>query len=484
MAVKPRFPLVGKILLLAALNLVLVGAILSVYIDFQLRQEFESFLMATARDRIMAVAQLLYYELQGTPPEHRSPVLARYSSAYSVEFYLFDAEGKELAGQKVSLPEEVARRLTRGRGGRPLERAGTEPPPSLEASLEHGHLPPFPPFLVTAQHRFHYWVGVRMPFREGGESIHFTTLLIASPSLLDNPFFFQWRPWAGIALITLAVSLLCWLPLIRGLTHSVGQAMKATARIAEGDFNVQVPTNRRDELGHLGASINRMASRLESLVRGQKRFLGDAAHELRSPLGRMRVALELLERRASPEEAGYVSDLQEEVERMVQLTDELLAYAKADLRPEPAQLQPTLVHETVARVVQLEATPETDIRVQVPTSLRVKVEPEFLFRSISNLVRNAIRYAGQAGPITVAAAPRGDMVEITVADSGPGVPEEALEKVFTPFFRLEASRNPRTGGIGLGLAIVRSCIEACHGSVECRNRQPSGFEVILTLPAV
>ena len=111
--------------------------------------------------------------------------------------------------------------------------------------------------------------------------------------------------------------------------------------------------------------------------------------------------------------------------------------------------------------------------------------PDYLFRALSNLVRNAIRYASRAGPISVSARSEEGEAAITVADHGPGVPDTALEDLFTPFFRLEASRNRDSGGTGLGLAIVKASVEACKGTVRARNRRPAGLEVEirLTMPA-
>jgi two-component system sensor histidine kinase CpxA len=113
----------------------------------------------------------------------------------------------------------------------------------------------------------------------------------------------------------------------------------------------------------------------------------------------------------------------------------------------------------------------------------VRGDEKYLFRAISNLVRNAIRYAGGQGPITISAEREADRIVVTVSDCGPGVPEGALEKIFTPFFRLESARDRKTGGTGLGLAIARSCVEACGGAVTCANRQPRGLNVVLTLQA-
>ena len=126
-----------------------------------------------------------------------------------------------------------------------------------------------------------------------------------------------------------------------------------------------------------------------------------------------------------------------------------------------------------------------DQPLQVETSVDDKLNalagPEYLFRAISNLVRNAIRYAGHAGPVRISARAEQGKVYVTVADQGPGVPEAALEEIFAPFYRLDPSRNHQTGGVGLGLAIVKACMEACRGVVSCRNRQPSGLEVEIQL---
>jgi len=104
-----------------------------------------------------------------------------------------------------------------------------------------------------------------------------------------------------------------------------------------------------------------------------------------------------------------------------------------------------------------------------------------LERSISNLIRNAIRYAGEAGPITVRASLEGKRAVVAVSDCGPGLPEDQLERIFAPFYRPEEARTRETGGSGLGLAIVKSCVEACRGDIECRNVKPHGLEVRIRL---
>jgi two-component system sensor histidine kinase CpxA len=286
----------------------------------------------------------------------------------------------------------------------------------------------------------------------------------------------------AVVLAVILISAACWLPLIRGLTRSITQLTRATGQIAEGHFEVGLPANRRDELGRLSDSINTMARRLSGYVHGQKRFLGDIAHELCSPLARIQLALGILEQRARTNQLEYVADVQAEVEHMSGLINELLAFSKTQMST-GLQISKVNVADTVRRVLEREGSSETQIETHVSDEVDVLAHPDYLFRSLANLVRNAIRYAGSAGPIVISADNGGEEVFISVADSGPGLPDDELENVFKPFYRPEFARQRETGGTGLGLAIVRSCIESCGGSVECLKRSPKGLHVEIRLPA-
>jgi two-component system sensor histidine kinase CpxA len=166
---------------------------------------------------------------------------------------------------------------------------------------------------------------------------------------------------------------------------------------------------------------------------------------------------------------------------MAGLVNELLSFSKASLGGAAVKLQPVNVAELVERAVHRERSDAVKIETSVSQELTAQADPELLVRSLSNLLRNAVRHAGAAGPITVNAGALENAVEITVADCGPGVPEAALQKIFDPFFRLDESRARDTGGVGLGLTIVKTCVESCGGTVACRNRQPSGLEVTVRL---
>ena len=293
--------------------------------------------------------------------------------------------------------------------------------------------------------------------------------------------FFDPTPWVIVGFGALLFSVLFWIPLVRGVTRSLSQMTRATEQISEGRFEARVDERRGDELGRLSQAINRMAARLSGFVTGQKRFLGDIAHELCSPLARIQVALGILEQRADEKQKAYVNDLREEVEQMSRLVNELLSFSKAGLTPQEIKLEPVGLAATTRRVLELEATRDGQVQVQIPDNLLVLAQPELLFRALANLVRNAVRYAGQAGPIAVSALRRDDAVVVTVADQGPGVPEASLQQIFDPFYRAEPSRSRDTGGVGLGLAIVKTCAEACQGTVSARNRTPRGLEIQIVL---
>jgi two-component system sensor histidine kinase CpxA len=303
-----------------------------------------------------------------------------------------------------------------------------------------------------------------------------------SDTLSAGGLIFDPKPWLALGGGVIAFSLLFWLPLVRGITVTVGRMMHATRQIADGRFDVRLNMRRRDELGALGASIDQMAARLDGLVTGQKRFLGDIAHELCSPLARLQLALGILEQRAGQKDTEFVRAASEKAEQIATLVGELLSFSKASYGAPVVRLQSPRIRDAAAEALRREGTDGADVRIEIDEQLRAVADPDLLTRALGNLIRNAIRHAGAAGPITMHAARVDQEVEIVVADCGPGVPEEDLPRIFDAFYRVDASRTRDTGGSGLGLAIVKACVESCCGSVTARNRQPHGLEIRILLP--
>jgi two-component system sensor histidine kinase CpxA len=477
-----RFSLWLKILLVAFLNVFLLLSIFFVVARLQFRVDLSSFLLAPARDRMISVSHLLAVELPNVSRQRWSDILSQYSSTYPAELFLFDRDGFQLAGKPVQPPERLFPR-------RP------PPPEHREENRfqeEHGHRGPPPPDRGPPQFAFinfeqtqnpnYYWASIRVPIMETpGERPLDVRVVWRFTSIWTNPFFFDYKPWLFTVILIVIVSVACWLPLIRSLTRTISAMTSATGQIAEGHFEVQLPVNRRDELGRLSESINQMAHRLSGYVNGQRRFLGDIAHELCAPVARIQLSLGILEHRSTEATQPYVTTIDEEVQHMSSLVNELLSFSKASLGASAA-LEPVNLAETVSRAVERERTDTARIQVDVPASLAVLAQPDYLFRSISNVLRNAIRYAGSDGPIEISARLVDALALITISDHGPGVPAAELDEILKPFYRPEGARQRETGGVGLGLAIVRSCMEACGGSVSCRNRSPKGFIVELRIP--
>jgi two-component system sensor histidine kinase CpxA len=306
------------------------------------------------------------------------------------------------------------------------------------------------------------------------------TLLLAFPSPWSSSLLVPWS-WVGWTAAALMITALVWWPFLGGLTRSLRQMEAATRQVAEGRFDAALSVSRRDEIGRLADSIAQMTARLRVFVSGQKRFLGDTAHELRSPVGRARVAIELVRGHVDQGGQAYVADLEEEVDALGRLTDELLDFARSEFSEARPEVIPVDVRAAVERVLAAEAR-STPTSVDVPPGLTVMANARLLDRALANVVRNAVAHA-EGSRVAIAAATAVDTVEVSVADDGPGLPPESIDRVFEPFYRVDPARARRTGGTGLGLAIVRSAIEACGGRVRCRNRQPHGLEVTLVLPA-
>ena len=383
-----------------------------------------------------------------------------------------------------------------GNGARRFQQnlPGENPNPNPNPNFQGGHNPPGPggrpprpnvSFDMVPEHTdapSAWWFIMRVPLRNpevpGGSVLVLRTESLAAGWLLGDL-----KPWLWGAAGVMAVSALLWFPFVRGITRSVGRMKRATASIAEGAFDVSVPDKRRDELGELAAGINRMAARLSGIVTGQKRFLGDIAHELCTPLARMQMAGAVLEQRAPEELRPRIGDLIAEVEAMSRLVSELLDFSRAGLAPQSVALTDVPLLQILGSVLSRESVPAESLTLQISPDLTVKANAGLLSRAIGNVVRNFLRYAGPQARLEIKAQRDHTHVILTISDDGPGVPAAALPSLFDPFFRLESARDRASGGNGLGLAIVRTCVESCRGTVTAQNRPGSGLEIRFRLQA-
>ena len=353
---KFRFPLLPKILAWFFLNLVVLGVAFFFVLKVQFRFGLDSLLAGRVGDRVQAVSDVMTGELKAKSLSGWDEVLKNFGKAYKVQFFVFRRDGSQIAGESITLPAVVAARVAERRGMG--EGLGRGPPPGRGPRYGREALVSEPQarFILRTETPAHYWVGVCLPLTEPGTSRPWSvTLLLMSDSLSAGGLFFDPMPWVIVGFGAVIFSVLFWIPLVQGVTRSLSQMTRATEQISEGRFDTRVDERRGDELGRLGQAVNRMAARLSGFVTGQKRFLGDIAHELCSPLARIQVALGILEQRADDKQKAYVDDLREEVEQMSRLVNELLSFSKAGLTPREVKLEPVNLATTARRVLESEA---------------------------------------------------------------------------------------------------------------------------------
>jgi signal transduction histidine kinase len=279
-----------------------------------------------------------------------------------------------------------------------------------------------------------------------------------------------------------AVVLLCYL-LAWYLTSPLRGLQTALERFGQGDFSARTGSKRRDELGQLARTFDQMAERIQNLVVAERRLLGDISHELRSPLARLGVAVELA--RSGENRDAALDRIQKESDRLNALVGELLQATRAEVDPQALRAQPVRLDELLATIVS-DCSIEADARgcslvLDAAGPLTVKGDPELLRRAAENVIRNALRYSPPQSSVDVKLTPNGALARIQVRDYGPGVPEEALNRIFEPFYRVEGDRNRDSGGVGLGLAIARRAVELHKGKLQAHNVHP-GLLVEMEIP--
>jgi signal transduction histidine kinase len=254
-----------------------------------------------------------------------------------------------------------------------------------------------------------------------------------------------------------------------------------------GDLSARmaISETRNDEVRRLAESFNLMLDRLEAAFEGQRAFVADASHDLRTPLTIVKGQLEVLARQSEPDAAEVrrvTAQVTAATGRMERLVDDLLLLARTDsgagAELERGELEPLLTAEAEA----FRETAGRTIELGSISSRPVAINREQLARAISNLISNAVTHTSAGGRIQVSAVDRGDRVEINVDDDGPGVPPEMRERVFDRFARLDTSRSSDSGGSGLGLAIVKAVAELHGGEASCSDAPLGGARFTVSLP--
>ena len=283
------------------------------------------------------------------------------------------------------------------------------------------------------------------------------------------PFGFVWM----LGLVGLAVAVGVF-PIIRRLLKRLDVLQHSVQRFGEGDLAARVPVQGHDEVADLSRQFNAAAERIQTLVQSHKSLLANASHELRSPLTRIRMGLELMG--GSQPSPTFRAEILRNIAELDQLVDEILLASRLDAHE--ADVGTIELVDLVGLAAEECARVDADLDASAD-ALEVSGVAKLLRRAVRNLLENARRYSH--GEITVSLRRSADMAEARVCDHGPGVPEALRERIFEPFYRLPGA-SERAGGVGLGLALVRSIAQRHGGSVHCEDREGGGACFVLRLP--
>ena len=298
----------------------------------------------------------------------------------------------------------------------------------------------------------------------------------------ENWFFWFLQP-AHFLVLALTV-LLCY-GFAHYLTAPVRRLRAAVDRLGRGDLTARAEESRKDELGDLAASFNRMADHIQTLLAAERRLLFDISHELRSPLARLSVAVELARTDDAAALPLPLDRIQKEADRLNSLIKQMLEVTRTEHEPSRMKMEHLRLDELVEELVDdcsIEARGQgCALDLKLAGAVQIDGDGELLRRAIENVMRNAIRYAPADSKVEVGLENGGGWAKIRVRDYGPGVPEEALPRLFDPFYRVEEDRDRRSGGVGLGLSIARRAVELHKGKLRASNASP-GLLVEIELP--
>ncbi|HEX8920356.1 MAG TPA: ATP-binding protein [Pyrinomonadaceae bacterium] len=411
------------------------------------------------------------YERDG--PAALSAYLERVERASNIRAVVLDESGAEVSGRTVPA------------GAREMAKRATDGAPFV-IDFPRPQQPPLAARAIRSPRGALYTLVGELPRPEfpGPE-----------PPRLGEPgsFIFGLRMLAPRLFIVLIIgALFCYL-LARYLATPVVKLRATAQELADGNLTARVSDKlieRRDEIGYLGRDFNLMAERIESLVEAQRRLLGDISHELRSPLARLRVALELARRRAGSEAGRALDRIEHETENINEMIGQLLKLSRVEIGTDNlnnVQVELDALVREVADDADFEVRSRNrSVRVLKGEPCATIGVPELLRSAVENVVRNAARHTAEetAVEITLRCETIGDErhAVINVRDHGVGVPEEALDEIFRPFYRVEDARDRQTGGAGLGLAIAARAIRLHGGAIKAANAPDGGLIVEMSLP--
>jgi len=336
---------------------------------------------------------------------------------------------------------------------------------------------------------------VQRDSRASSDGKHRYTVVLGLPPGPRVFFGPRGMPVPGLIIAIISSGLVCYF-LSWYLTKPIVRLRAATRQLAAGDLTARSgapATSRRDEVAGLMRDFDAMAERLETLLKAQSRLLNDISHELRSPLARLNVALGLARQRSSGENADMLERIELEASRLNELIGRILTLARLEDGERRVPQTPVPLNELVLNVAE-----DAEFEAQARHCHVVTVIPEgewgvrgnasLLHSAVENVVRNAIRYTQERTSVEIELnseqGVQGPEAVLKVSDCGSGVPPQALQKLFEPFYRLDDARERQTGGVGLGLAITERAVRFHGGKVAARNRPEGGLQIEIRIPLI
>ena len=290
-------------------------------------------------------------------------------------------------------------------------------------------------------------------------------------------------------LLLLAITAAVCFFLARSLTAPISRLRRATRQFSDGDLTTRVggQIKGQTELAGLARDFDDMAGHIEDLIGAQKRLLRDISHELRSPLARLGVALELARPDGNPEaRQKALQRIEMEAERMNEMIGQLLSLTRLEADACQLERKPFSLSGLLERLVQdadFEAkNRRCRVMLQRSDAVSFNGSEKLLSRALENVIRNAVKYTAIESNINVELTVTTQEICVHILDQGPGVPEESLEKLFDPFYRVANARDRQSGGTGIGLAIAERAIKLHGGSIQATNRPEGGLAVEIHLP--
>lgn len=331
-----------------------------------------------------------------------------------------------------------------------------------------------PPMLAVIQPIFH-------------ESERFTWIASSHlpPHLAQKAFYQAW--WIRVAASLIIIALVSFL-LSRIIIRPINKLQYASLRLGRGDLSARVLPEigrQRDEIGELAEHFDIMAERIEQLINSQKQLLRDVSHEIRSPLARMQLALELAMQKSGSNE-DELARIRREAERIDQLIGDLLTLIRLEsgsAQTTQEQFSSSVMLEEIVQDASFEASQHgKHVSLVVEDDCSLVGQPHLIRSALENIIRNAIRHTPENSSVEVIQKIADGALQIAVSDQGEGVPKESLQKLFEPFYRVDDARDRQSGGFGIGLAIAVRAIAAHHGNIAAYNRAQGGLEVRINLP--